>query len=73
MVERLTFSFMSLRGGRNQLFVGNNNTDQGFIKVNDCTFAYAGGAAIKVMTVVSSASPYNLTLAARLKPFESRC
>jgi hypothetical protein len=49
VVERLTFAFMSLRGGRNQLFVGNNNTDQGFIKVNDCTFAYAGGAAIKIV------------------------
>ena len=85
VVERLTFSFMSLcvqaapvqylnnvipesncsmsnvvigkavaltlcrRGGRNQLFVGNNNTDQGFIKVTDCTFAYASGAAIKIV------------------------
>ena len=49
VVERLTFSFMSLRGGRNQLFVGNNNTDQGFIKINDCSFEYANGAAIKII------------------------
>ena len=49
IVERLTFSFMSLVGGRNGLLVGNNNTDQGYIKINDCTFAHAAGAAIKII------------------------
>jgi hypothetical protein len=49
VVARLTFTFMNLRGGRNQLFVGNNNTDQGFIKVSDCTFEHAAGAAIKIV------------------------
>jgi hypothetical protein len=49
VVARLTFSFMNLRGGRNQLNVGNNNTDQGFIKVNDCTFEHATAAAIKIV------------------------
>jgi hypothetical protein len=49
IIERLSFSFMSLRGGLHQLHVGNNNTDQGFIRVQDCTFANASGAAIRVV------------------------
>lgn len=46
---RLTFSFMSLVGGRHQLHVGNNNTDQSFIKISDCSFAFAGGTAIRIV------------------------
>ncbi len=49
VVERLSVSFMSFRGGKNQLHVGNNNTDQGFINIQDCTFAHASGAAIRIV------------------------
>jgi hypothetical protein len=40
---------MSFRGGKNQLHVGNNNTDQGFIKIQDCSFAHSSGAAIRIV------------------------
>jgi hypothetical protein len=46
---RLSFTYMNLVGGRHQLHVGNNNTDQGFIKVSDCSFAFAGGTAIRII------------------------
>ena len=46
---RLSFSYMNLVGGRHQLMIGNNNTDQSFIKVSDCSFAYASGTAIRII------------------------
>ncbi len=36
-------------GGRNQLHVGNNNTDKGQILIDDCTFVASAGAAIRLL------------------------
>lgn len=47
--DKLSFTFMNLAGGRHQLHIGNNNTDQGFIKISDCTFAFATGTAIRII------------------------
>ena len=40
---------LALAGGKSQLHIGNNNTDQGFINIQDCTFAHASGAAIRIV------------------------
>ena len=40
---------MNLVGGRHQLNVGNNNTNEGFIKITDCLFSMSSGAAIHIV------------------------
>ena len=40
---------MNLVGGRHQLNVGNNNTNEGFIKITDCLFSMSSGAAIQIV------------------------
>jgi hypothetical protein len=36
-------------GGRNHIYVGNNDTDKTFVTVSDCLFANASSAAIRTM------------------------
>jgi hypothetical protein len=48
-VYRLEFQYMNLVGGRHQLNVGNNNTNEGFIKISDCLFSMSSGAAIHIV------------------------
>jgi len=40
---------LHLAGGKNQLHVGNNNTDRGQILIADCTFTASAGAAIRLL------------------------
>jgi hypothetical protein len=46
---RVEISHLWLEGGRHQLHLGNNNTDQGFIFIHDCEFFNAEGVAINIM------------------------
>ena len=39
---------------------GNNNTDEGFIKVNDCTFAYSQGTAIRIVGPGCKGCPFGV-------------
>ena len=48
-VYRAEISHLWLRGGRHQLHLGNNNTDQGSILIHDCEFDSATGAGIHIM------------------------
>ena len=48
-VYRTEISHLWLRGGRHQLHLGNNNTDQGSILIHDCEFDSATGAGIHIM------------------------
>jgi hypothetical protein len=43
--QSLSVSFLSFLNGRSQLRVGNNNTDQGNLKIVDCSFERSTGAA----------------------------
>jgi hypothetical protein len=45
---KLKIEGLAFRGGRNQLFLGNNNIDQTNIIINNCRFRDAGGFAIKI-------------------------
>lgn len=44
---RMTISGLTFVGGRNQISLGNANTDTGFLQVIDCRFKNAGGYAIE--------------------------
>ena len=48
-VVRIGVRYLNLVGGRNQLNLGNNNTDQSFIKISDCQFANSSSAAIRIV------------------------
>jgi hypothetical protein len=48
-VYRAEISHLWLRGGRHQLYLGNNNTDQGNIFIHNCEFDSAGGVGIHIM------------------------
>ena len=47
--RRAVLQYMNLVGGRHQLNVGNNNTNEGFIKITDCLFSMSTGAAIHIV------------------------
>ena len=42
---RMTITGLTFIGGKNQLNLGNNNTDTGMVTVDDCRFYYAGGVS----------------------------
>jgi hypothetical protein len=44
-----SFSGMSLAGGRNQLMIGNNNSDQATMLVKECMFLESFGAAVHML------------------------
>eukprot|EP01052_Picozoa_sp_SAG31_P039002 SAG31_NODE_5319_length_2613_cov_1.815036_2_plen_575_part_00 len=46
---RWQVSGMHFVGGRNHIYVGNNDTDTTFVSVSDCLFANASSAAIRTM------------------------
>ena len=48
-VVRWRVSSLQFLGGKNQLHIGNNNTDKGQIIITDCSFDYASGAAIRFL------------------------
>lgn len=48
-VVRWRVSGLQFVGGRNQIHVGNNNTDKGQILISDCSFDYASSAAIRLL------------------------
>ena len=48
-LTRLTASGLRLVGGRHQMHVGNNNTDQGAIRIHDCSFERSNGVAIHIL------------------------
>jgi len=48
-VVRWRASGLTFIGGKNQLHVGNNNTDKGQLMITDCTFDFAAGAAIRLL------------------------
>ena len=43
------FTGMSMVGGRVQLLIGNNNSDQGQLLVSDCAFQESSGAAVHML------------------------
>jgi hypothetical protein len=59
-VWRWTVSGLTFLGGRNQLHVGNNNTDSGKITVRGCTFRSAASAAIRLMEPSRELQPPNV-------------
>ena len=59
-IVRWKASGLQFLGGRNQLHVGNNNTDKGQIIINDCSFDYASGAAIRLLEPSRSLQPPNV-------------
>jgi hypothetical protein len=46
---RMTVRGLSFHGGRDQVALGNQNTDQGFLVVSDCRFFEANGAAVRFL------------------------
>jgi hypothetical protein len=56
-VVRWRVAGLSFVGGANQLHVGNNNTDKGQILVDDCSFLFASGAAIRLLAPSDDAWP----------------
>jgi hypothetical protein len=59
-VVRWKVSGLQFVGGRNQIHVGNNNTDKGQILVTDCSFDYASGAAIRLLEPSRELQPANV-------------
>ena len=46
-IWRVTIRGLQFRYGRDQISLGNNNIDQGFMLVSDCRFRDAGGVAVR--------------------------
>ncbi len=44
---RLTIRGLEFTGGRDQVAIGNDNVDLGFLTVSDCRFSYADGVAVR--------------------------
>jgi hypothetical protein len=59
-VVRWRVSGLAFLGGNNQLHVGNNNTDKGQILVDDCSFLYASGAAVRLLEPSAELWPPNV-------------
>ena len=52
------FSGMSLVGGRHQLHIGNNNSDQAIILVSECMFSESAGAAVHLLAPSDTVKPH---------------
>ena len=53
-------SGLQFAGGRNQLHIGNNNTDKGGITIVDCGFHHASSAAIRLLEPSRELQPPNV-------------
>ena len=52
---RINISGISLRGGKDQIVIGNNNTDQSFFIISECDFRDCSGYAIRILENTNSA------------------
>lgn len=60
-------SGLQFLGGRNQLHIGNNNTDKGGIVVTDCGFFHAGSAGVRLLEPSRSLQPDTVGKASHLR------